>query len=162
MTNSNTPISIVIPAFNAEASISLFFKDLLKVFEKFSIQIVIVNDCSTDNTHEECLKLSKENGSELTYIKLSKNVGEHNAVMAGLKHSTGDWIIVMDDDLQHPPSSIITIYNELNNFDACYTFYIKRKHIFWKILKSNIILSQINLMLFMGIIRKKNIIFLEI
>ena len=49
-----------------------------------SFEIIMINDCSPDKTHEECLKLTKEYPSELTYIKLSKNVGEHNAVMAGL------------------------------------------------------------------------------
>ena len=59
-------------------------------------------------------------------------------IFVGLKLSKGDKIIVMDDDLQHPPSSLITIYNKLNDFDTCYTLYLKRKHIFWKILTSNI------------------------
>ena len=53
--------------------------------------------------------------------------------MAGLNESVGDIIITMDDDLQHPPESIKDIYNELNkNFDVCYVYYLKRKHILWK------------------------------
>ena len=104
MTDSINSISIVIPTFNAEASISRLCKELLKIFDKFKIQIIIVNDCSTDKTHDECLSLMKDHESKLTYIKLSKNVGEHNAVMAGLKHSSGDWIIIMDDDFQNPPA----------------------------------------------------------
>jgi len=140
MIDSKTPISIVIPAFNAGGSISLLFKDLLKVFEKFSTQIIIVNDCSTDTTHEECLKLIKENDSELTYIKLSKNVGEHNAVMAGLKHSTGDWIIVMDDDFQNPPSEALKLlnYSLSNKFDVVYGNYKKKKHNLFRNLVSKI------------------------
>jgi polyisoprenyl-phosphate glycosyltransferase len=140
MIDLNPPISIIIPAFNAGASISLLFKDLLKVFAKFSTQIIIVNDCSTDTTHEECLKLIKENDSELTYIKLSKNVGEHNAVMAGLKHSTGDWIIVMDDDFQNPPSEALKLlnYSLSNKFDVVYGNYKKKKHNLFRNLMSKI------------------------
>ena len=90
MSNAHTLISIVVPTFNAEHNISRLCKELLKIFNKFKIQIIIINDCSTDKTHEECLNLIKEHHNELTYIKLSKNVGEHNAVMAGLKYSLGD------------------------------------------------------------------------
>ena len=93
MVDSNNLVSIVIPAFRAEHSIYRLVKEILKVFSNFKIEIIVVNDCSPDKTHEECLKLIKEYSKELTYIKLSKNVGEHNAVMAGLKHSNGEWMI---------------------------------------------------------------------
>ena len=111
MSDSDDLISIVIPAFNAENSISRLCKELLKTFNKFKMQTIIVNDCSTDKTHEKCLELIKEHPNELAYIKLSKNVGEHNAVMAGLKYSFGNWIIIMDDDFQNPPSEALKLLN---------------------------------------------------
>ena len=130
MTDSINSISIVIPTFNAEDSISRLCKELLKVFNKFKMQIIIVNDCSTDKTHNECLRLIKEHDAELTYIKLSKNVGEHNAVMAGLKHFSGDWVIIMDDDFQNPPVEALKLldYSLSNQFDVVYGNYKKKKH----------------------------------
>ena len=140
MTNSQNSVSIVIPTFNAEHSISRLCKELLKIFNKFKIQIIIVNDCSVDKTHEECLKLVSEHHNELAYIKLSKNVGEHNAVMAGLKYSLGDWVIIMDDDFQNPPSEALKLlnYSLSNQFDVVYGNYKKKKHSFFRNLISKI------------------------
>ena len=134
MSDSNSLVSIVIPTFNAKDNISRLCKELLKVFDKFKIQIVIINDCSQDNTHEECLKLIEEHRNELSYIKLSKNVGEHNAVMAGLKYSLGDWIIIMDDDFQNPPSEALKLlnYSLSHQFDVVYGNYKKKKHNFFR------------------------------
>ena len=58
--------------------------------------------------------------------------------MAGLNYCSGDFVILMDDDLQHPPQSLISIYDKLDLYDACYTLYLKRKHIYWKIFVSNV------------------------
>ena len=140
MSETSSSISIIIPTFNAEVSISRLCKELLRVFDKFKKQIIIINDCSTDNTHEECLKLVKEHNNELTYIKLSKNVGEHNAVMAGLKYSTGDWLIIMDDDFQNPPNEALKLlnYSLSNQFDVVYGNYKKKKHNFFRNLISKI------------------------
>ena len=131
MTGYPNSVSIVIPTFRAEQHISQLCKELLKIFDKFKIEIIIVNDCSPDKTHEICLNLIKEHPNELTYIKLSKNVSEHNAVMAGLKHSFGDWIIIMDDDFQNPPGEALKLlqYSVENKFDVVYADYSKeRKH----------------------------------
>ncbi len=140
MSESQNLISIVIPAFNAEHSISRLCKELLKTFNKFKIEIIVVNDCSPDKTHEECLKLTKEYPGELTYIKLSKNVGEHNAVMAGIKNSSGDWVIIMDDDFQNPPGEALKLLNYAisNKFDVIYGDYRQKKHSLFRNLISKI------------------------
>ena len=74
MSENQKLISIIIPAYNAEHSIARLCKELFKTFEKFQVEIIIVNDCSPDKTHEECLKLIKSYPNNLTYMKLSKNV----------------------------------------------------------------------------------------
>ena len=106
-------LSIIVPAYNESATIDIILDVLVNVDLPQGIEreIVIVNDCSTDKTHEECLNLIKEHHNELAYIKLSKNVGEHNAVMAGLKYSFGDWVIIMDDDFQNPPGEALKLLN---------------------------------------------------
>ena len=132
MSDTNNLISIVIPAYRAEHSIYALCKDILNIFKDFNTEIVLVNDCSPDKTHEECLKLIKEYSQEISYLKLGKNVGEHNAVMAGLKHSHGEWAIIMDDDFQNPPEEALKLltYALNNKFDVVYGDYRKKKHNF--------------------------------
>tara|TARA_B110000438_G_scaffold278171_1_gene301439 strand:- start:867 stop:1814 length:948 start_codon:yes stop_codon:yes gene_type:complete len=140
MSNLNNLISIVIPTFNAEKSISNLCRDLFATFKDCEIQIVIVNDCSNDSTHEKCMDIAKEHNNEITYIKLSKNVGEHNTVMAGLRYSTGDCVIIMDDDFQNPPAEAFKMLNyfKSNKFDVVYGNYKKKKHNIFRNLVSKI------------------------
>ena len=135
MVDSTNLVSIVIPAYRAEHSIYRLVKEILKVFSNFKIEIIVVNDCSPDNTHQECLKLVTEHSNQFTYIKLGKNVGEHNAVMAGLRYSKGDWVIIMDDDFQNPPREALKllIYSISNKFDVIYGDYGIKKHNFLEI-----------------------------
>ena len=128
-------LSIVIPVYQAEHSIKNLIKKILEVFSNKNLEIILINDCSPDNSHEECLKVYNENIDKVTYIKLAKNVGEHNAVMAGLNYVKGDWIIIMDDDFQNPPSEALKLYNyaEKNSFDIVYGNYKKnKKHSFFR------------------------------
>lgn len=140
MSENQKLISIIIPAYNAEHSIARLCKELFKTFEKFQVEIIIVNDCSPDKTHEECLKLIKSYPNNLTYMKLSKNVGEHNAVMAGLKYSSGDWVVIMDDDFQNPPVEALKLINFAitNQYDVVYGDYRQKRHSFFRNLISKI------------------------
>ena len=164
-------LSIVIPVYNSENilddlinQISLEIKkktNLLKDFE-----IILVNDNSLDNSWNKIKEIAN-NQNNIIGINLSKNFGQHNALMAGIKNSKGDFLITMDDDLQHPPSYIIDIINKLSEgFDVCYTKYQNNKYSFLKKLGSaindrvaNIVLGKpknIYLSSYRGI--KKNVI----
>ena len=130
MTNSKL-ISIVIPVFNAEESITDLANSLINnLSENFKIELILVNDCSKDKSESECLKLFKKYPKNVKYYRLAKNVGEHNAVMAGLNNASGVWAIVMDDDFQNPVSEVIKLINFIltNNYDAVYTKYNEKKH----------------------------------
>ena len=98
MNSNENLISIVIPTYKGSKTLDKLAKELITVFKNYNIEIIIVNDCSPDETHEVCKSLLNEFPNNITYIKFSKNFGEHNAVMAGLRHSEGDLIIIMDDD----------------------------------------------------------------
>ena len=133
-------LSIIIPVYNSSKILEKLVKNIKfhlnkRLNNKF--EIIFVNDCSPDKSWSTIQKLSKRY-SFIKGINLQKNIGQHGAIFVGLKFSSGKKIITMDDDLQHPPSSIIALYNKLDNFDACYTIYNKRKHIFWKILVSKV------------------------
>jgi undecaprenyl-phosphate 4-deoxy-4-formamido-L-arabinose transferase len=119
--------SIVIPVFNASSTIKQLVEAIKEVLNKYDIEIILVNDGSHDNSHEICLSLYKHNESIVKYIQLSKNFGEHNAVMAGLHHANGDYVIIMDDDFQNPPEELPKIIQEVQKYeyDILYTKYPK-------------------------------------
>ena len=131
-------LSIIIPVYNSSKILEKLINEIdSNLYETFKrdYEIILVNDYSNDNSWEIIKKIS-EKFNFIKGIDLSYNVGQHGAIFVGLKNSTGDRIIIMDDDLQHPPQSLISIYEKLDLFDACYTLYIKRKHVNWKIFVS--------------------------
>lgn len=133
-------ISVIIPVYNAEHSIYELTKKILETLAEHQPEIILVNDNSSDRSHEECIKACKEFENQISYIKLMKNVGEHNAVMAGLKHAEGDWTLIMDDDFQNPPEEALKLVNfaKENEFDVVYGDYEKKKHSFLRNLGSKI------------------------
>lgn len=101
-------ISIVVPMYNECEVISTFTNELFKVLntmDKYSFEIIFVNDGSSDNTLE-LMKEEQKKHQEIVIVNLSRNFGHEPAVSAGLHHATGDAIIPMDADLQDPPSLI--------------------------------------------------------
>ena len=126
--------SIIIPTFKGEEVIESLVNQLILIFKNVKYEIIIINDCSPDNTHEICINLNKKFPKLITYLKLGKNSGEHNAVMAGLKFATGNYIIILDDDSQNPPEQALKIlnYTKSNSFDVVYTYYDKRKYNYFR------------------------------
>ncbi len=123
-------LSIIIPVYNSSNVILKLTEEIIKIFEKYKIEIILVNDCSLDNSHDECMNIVERYPDYISYIKFSKNFGEHNAVMAGLKYSRGEWIIIMDDDFQNPPQEALKLYefSIINNFDVVYCDYEAKYH----------------------------------
>ena len=76
----------------------------------------------------------------LTYVEHARNFGEHNAVMTGLRHASGAYVITMDDDLQNPPEEVIRLYDHarLGNWDVVYTRYGVKQHAGWRNLGSRL------------------------
>lgn len=136
-----TKVSLVIPVFNAEASItSLVSKLFDEIPGKYETEIVLVNDYSSDNSHHECLALYHKFKGRIKYLSLARNFGEHNAVMAGLNKAEGDYIIIMDDDFQNPVSEVVKLidYAAANDYDVVYTFYDEKKHNWWRNMGSSL------------------------
>ncbi len=96
-------LSIVVPCYNEEESVGMFYKEIKKTLPDTDFEIIYINDGSRDNTLTNIKKLSKEK-TEVKYISFSRNFGKESAIYAGLKSSKGDYVCVMDVDLQHPPS----------------------------------------------------------
>ena len=106
-------LSIVIPTFNSELIIDKLVKQIEN--EKFySYEIVIVNDCSTDETYKKLIAL-KKNFSNLKIINLQSNIGQVGATLCGVEKASGEVIVTMDDDLQHDPKYIEKLIKEIQN-----------------------------------------------
>jgi len=140
MNNEVNLISIIIPTYKGSKTLTKLVEELMLAFINFKIEIVIVNDFSPDDTHERCISLLKKYSDKITYLKFSKNFGEHSALMAGLKYSEGDLVIIMDDDFQNPPSEAINLleYSLKNNYDVVYTKYLIKQDSWFRNLISKI------------------------
>jgi glycosyltransferase involved in cell wall biosynthesis len=122
-------LSIVIPVYNAETTIEVLCNSLIYLYsKKYQLQIVLVNDGSKDGSDRRCRKLYDASPSLVTYIKLARNFGEHNAVMAGLNHANGEYCVVMDDDLQNPAEEVEKLVDEVRKgFDVVYARYLSKQ-----------------------------------
>lgn len=100
-------ISVISPVYKAEGIVSRLVERLVAVLEPISAdyEIILVEDHSPDKSWEEIQAACKQN-SKVKGFKLSRNFGQHNAISAGLDHSSGEWVVVMDCDLQDKPEEI--------------------------------------------------------
>lgn len=129
-----TFLSIVVPVFNEESVIDFFYSELNKTLEKLSkpYEIIFIDDGSTDQTFEKIKKHSSKD-SHIYCISFSRNFGHQIAIYAGLKYASGDIVISMDGDLQHPPEVIpIMLEKHYDGFDIVNTKRIKIKSTFSK------------------------------
>lgn len=102
-------ISIVVPCYNEEETIPLFYKALEKervLLENADIEYIFVNDGSKDKTLQVLRNLSKKDKDRVKYLSFSRNFGKEAGLYAGLEHATGDYVAVMDVDLQDPPEML--------------------------------------------------------
>jgi undecaprenyl-phosphate 4-deoxy-4-formamido-L-arabinose transferase len=131
-------LSIVVPVYNGATSVPVLVEALARLDVPGGHEIVLVNDCSPDNSLDVCRALCRQNSVALTVVNLARNFGEHNAVMAGLSHARGEYIINMDDDLQNPPEEVVRLwrYAKDNACDVVYTYYADKQHAAWRNLGS--------------------------
>lgn len=126
----SSSLTVVIPVYNAEASIGRLVRTLLSAVPVSDTDIVLVNDGSRDGSHEVCLGLCEAFPGRVTYLRLARNFGEHNAVMAGLRQSRGDFVVTMDDDFQNPPEEVARLVTTARDggFDAVYGAFREKRH----------------------------------
>lgn len=107
MVKKKLKYSVVIPVYNSEGIVATTLDRTAAFFEsrKLDYEIIAVNDASRDDSWRVISEKAKEN-QHITAINLLRNYGQHNANMCGFTHTTGDWIVTMDDDMQNPPEEI--------------------------------------------------------
>lgn len=124
-------VSFVIPCYRSEKTLGGVVSEIKETMEKlnqYTYEIILVNDSSPDNTWKTIEKLSEENDN-ITGINLSKNFGQHAALMAGMRETTGDYVVCLDDDGQTPANEVDKLLTALEEGDdAVYAKYGNKKH----------------------------------
>ena len=121
-------ISIVVPCYNEEESLPIFYEEINKVSKEMKnvdFEFMFINDGSKDKTLEILRELSKKD-KRVRYVSFSRNFGKEPGMYAGLENVTGDYVAIMDADLQDPPMMVKTMYEDIKNegYD-CVALYTK-------------------------------------
>ena len=124
-------VSFVIPCYNSSKTIEKVIeeiKDTMKQLAKYEYEIILVNDCSPDNTFEVIEELCRKN-KNICGISLAKNFGQHGALMAGFHQVTGDILVCLDDDGQTPADEVGKLLDKIEaGDDVVYASYAHKKH----------------------------------
>jgi glycosyltransferase involved in cell wall biosynthesis len=143
-------LSIVIPVYNGEHTIGQLFAAIQEFFkekeEEYAYEVIFVHDCGKDNSWSVIQQLKAAAPKVVKAIQLSRNYGQHNALICGFKYAEGDFIVTMDEDLQHQPADIEELMKEQQSgdFDLVYGKYGELKHSFFRNLTSNIMRKSLN------------------
>ena len=126
-------ISVIVPSYNEEQSIPYFYEAILKERENFKpyeveLELIFVDDGSSDSTLSVIKDLRKKDES-VHYISFSRNFGKEAAIYAGLENAQGDYMVIMDADLQDPPSYLVQMYRAIKEegYDSVATRRVTRK-----------------------------------
>ena len=124
-------VSLVVPCYNEEKNVKLFANKVEKVFKnKYSYEIIFINDGSKDGTITELKKIAKNKNQKIKIINFSRNFGKEAGIYAGLKEAKGDYINIIDADLQQNPKFTLEMVDFLENnpdYDIV-TAYQKQRH----------------------------------
>lgn len=122
--------SIVVPCYNEEESVPLFYEAVEKVISEMPLEFeyVFVNDGSKDATLDKFRELADKD-EKVHYVSFSRNFGKEAAMFAGMKEATGDYVVIMDADLQDPPELLPEMYKAVieEGFDCVATRRVNRK-----------------------------------
>ena len=124
----NIKISVVTPVYKAAACLDTLYAQLVSVLARISpdYEIIMVNDRSPDASWDIIKKISSAN-PRVKGINLSRNFGQYQAIRAGIRHTSGEYVVVMDCDLQDPPEKIADLYEELQKgYDGVFMSRLKR------------------------------------
>ena len=124
-------ISFVIPCYRSQATLPSVIREIQETMEglsQYTYEVVLVNDCSPDNTFDSIRELCREN-KNITGINLAKNFGQHSALMAGFHQVKGDIIVCLDDDGQTPADEVGKLLEGIEKgADVVYAKYAHKHH----------------------------------
>lgn len=127
-------LSIVIPLYRSAESIERVVAELSALPIDGGLEIVLVNDCSPDDTLGACRRIMATCPVPVVVASHARNFGEHNAVMTGLRHTRGRWVVTMDDDGQNPPAEVPQLLAAAQNggHDVVFGDYAVKEHAAWR------------------------------
>ena len=126
-------ISIVVPVYNSQDCLWKLYEEVDKQLSLFaSYELILVNDKSRDKSWDVIVEISSQK-EHVVGVSLRKNSGQDNAIMAGLRIAKGEYIVIMDDDLQHSPSDISVLYSKCKEgYDVCFALFTDKQQKVWK------------------------------
>lgn len=125
-------LSVIVPCYNEEESVELFYEELIKndaffAEKEIELEVLYINDGSKDRTVEEVKKLHERDG-RVHLISFSRNFGKEAAMFAGLENAKGDYVVLMDVDLQDPPALLPEMFSYIEQgYDSVATRRVSRK-----------------------------------
>lgn len=130
---STIKISIVVPVYNSEDCVLELNEAIQHAFANFdAYELILINDKSPDKSWEKIQEACKIN-NKIIGVSFRKNFGQDAALMAGLRMSRGEYVVIMDDDLQHAPADIFKLYEQcIKGYDVCYALFTSKKQRGWK------------------------------
>ncbi|UYB51728.1 glycosyltransferase family 2 protein [Xanthomonas sp. AM6] len=135
MSTATPELSIVIPVYRSATILPVLadrIEQALGTAFHDNFEVILVNDCSPDDSWEVLLRLAADR-PWWKVVNLRKNAGQHNAILVGLRLSSGRRVVTMDDDLQHSPEDIPLLLGALNQkVDVCYAKFRSKQHPLWK------------------------------
>lgn len=115
-------VDIIVPCYNEEDMIEMFYEETLKIvntIKNYSFRFLFADDGSRDGTYKKLIGLAEKH-KDVKFLSFSRNFGKEAAMYAGLSYSTGDYVIIMDADLQHPPALIPDMIKGIEEgYDCC-------------------------------------------
>jgi len=136
-------LSIIIPVYNSREGLVELQRRITKALDNddqmLSYEVILIDDHSRDGSFEVMKMLNQKDG-RFKIIRLMRNYGQHNAIMCGFNHATGNYVVTMDDDLQNPPEEIPNLIQEIRKgYDAVIGKPVEKKHAAYRNLGSFII-----------------------
>lgn len=126
-------LSVVIPVYNSQETLELLVEKLQGFLMTIDFEVVLVNDGSRDRSEEIVYGLANRYAN-VQGLSLRRNFGEFNAVLCGLTHATGEYVVIIDDDFQNPPEAILTLLQtaQSGDFDVVYSRYAQKQHAWFR------------------------------
>lgn len=142
-------LSIVVPCYNEEKNVGLFYHEVVKALKnhKIKYEIIFINDGSKDNTLDNLKQIAEMAKEKIKIINFSRNFGKEAGIYAGLKEAKGNYVSIIDVDLQQEPSLILKmldIIKDNNDYDCVAAYQEKRKDPFFRKIFSNLFYKLIN------------------
>jgi len=124
-------LSFIVPCYRSEDIIAKVVNEIIQTValrKEYSYELILINDCSPDNVYSVIKDLANKN-ENIKGISLSKNFGQHSALLTGMNYVTGDIVICLDDDGQTPANEMFSLIDKINEgYDLVFAEYSNKKH----------------------------------